>query len=119
VFYHLLRGASEELVAELGLHDPASRKRYDIADFNYLRNGGDVDQTIVNDVELYKELDEQFNSLGFSKEEILAVWRVTAAVLHVGELQFDGSTYDPSGKPCKIKNIEKYQMIAKLLGFAK
>lgn len=58
VFYHLLRGASVELVAELGLHDPLSKKRYEIADFNYLRNGGDVDQAIVNDVELYKELDE-------------------------------------------------------------
>jgi myosin heavy subunit len=51
-----------------------------------LKTGGDVDQTIVNDVELYKELDAQFNSLGFTAEEKLGVWRVTAAVLHMGEL---------------------------------
>jgi myosin heavy subunit len=43
VFYHLLRGAPEELANELGLLDFASKKRFDIPDFNYLKNGGDVD----------------------------------------------------------------------------
>lgn len=58
VFYHLLRGADEGLLEILGLLDPVTRRRYDLQDFNYLKNGADVDQKIVNDVELYKELDE-------------------------------------------------------------
>lgn len=37
----------------------------------------------------------------------------------MGELQFDGSSYDPSGKPCKIKNPDKLILIANLLGFQK
>ena len=43
VFYHLLRGADEELLSKLGLLDPATKRRFDIPDFNYLKNGADVD----------------------------------------------------------------------------
>ena len=46
-----------------------SRRRFDIQDFNYLKNGADVDQKIVNDVDLYKELSYQFHTLGFTPEE--------------------------------------------------
>lgn len=40
-------------------------------------------------MDLYIELDERFDSLGFTFEEKLAVWKVTAACLHLGELVFD------------------------------
>lgn len=86
-------------------------------DFNYLRGGADVDQRIINDKELYEELAQQFKSLGFTQEEQLAVWRVTAACLHMGELEFDDSTYDENGKPCTVKNMDKMNLIGKLLGF--
>lgn len=48
----------------------------------------------------------------------MAVWKVTAACLHLGELEFDDSTYDENGKPCKIKNEQKMNLIAGLLGFS-
>jgi len=57
VFYHLLRGAKDELMLKLGLMDPVSKVRYTDKDFNYLKNGTDVDQEQINDVELYKELE--------------------------------------------------------------
>ena len=88
-----------------------------MGDFNYLRGGSDVDQTKVNDVKLYKELAQQFNSLGFTPEEQMAIWRITAACLHLGEIYFDDSTYDENGKPCQIINVERMNLIAKLLGF--
>jgi myosin heavy subunit len=69
VFYHLLRGADEELLLTLGLMDPATKRKFDIPDFNFLKSGADVDQKIVNDIELYEELADRFNSLGFSKDE--------------------------------------------------
>ena len=56
VFYHLLRGADEELLSYLGLLDPATKRRLDIPDFCYLKGGADVDQRIVNDPALYEEL---------------------------------------------------------------
>ena len=55
-------------------------------DFNYLKNGADVDQNIVNDRELFLELSQQFIDLGFSEEEISSVWRIVAACLHLGEI---------------------------------
>lgn len=39
-----------------------------------------------------------------------------AACLHIGELQFDDSTYDENGKPCSILNIDKLAMVSMLLG---
>jgi myosin heavy subunit len=44
---------------------------------------------------------------------------VTAACLHLGELIFDDSTYDENGKPCTIKNMDRMNLIARLLGFEK
>jgi len=58
VFYHILRGASIELLSELGLVDPLTNQRLDYQEFNYLKQGADVDQKIVNDVDLYVELAE-------------------------------------------------------------
>lgn len=56
VFYHLLRGASLELLGQLGLLKPNGERMTNL-DFNYLKNGADVDQKIINDEELFKELD--------------------------------------------------------------
>jgi chitin synthase len=61
-------------------------------------------------------LEDQFRNLGFTDLEISAVWRVTAAVLHVGEVRFEDSTYDENGKPCTVVNMDKMNKVAKLLG---
>mmetsp|Transcript_29119 Transcript_29119/g.28160 ORF Transcript_29119/g.28160 Transcript_29119/m.28160 type:complete len:145 (+) Transcript_29119:464-898(+) len=54
VFYHLIRGGTEELLGKLGLLKAG--KRPDYKDIFYLKCGADVDQNIVNDVELWTEL---------------------------------------------------------------
>ncbi len=81
-----------------------------------MKNGADVDLSIINDEEEFKMLDVQFNSLGFTPQEKKAIWRTTAAVLHIGQLDFDDSTFDENGKPCSIKNPKTIALIAKLLG---
>ena len=58
----------------------------------------------------------QFDDLGFTQEEQMAIWRVVASVLHIGELQFDESTYDESGKSCQITNMDRLATVARLLG---
>eukprot|EP00347_Sterkiella_histriomuscorum_P008181 403346072 len=116
VFYHLLRGASLDLLQDLGLINQLTGDRLDFQDFNFLKKGTDVDQKIINDAQLYKELALQFQNLGFTQEEQRAVWRITAACLHLGELSFDDSTYDENGKPCSVTNPERIQLIAKILG---
>lgn len=115
-FYQLLRGADDALLDELGLINPATKKRMTLCDFNYMKNGADVDPSIINDEEEFKMLDLQFNSLGFTPQEKKAIWKTTAAVLHIGQLDFDDSTFDENGKPCSIKNPKTMALIAKLLG---
>ena len=48
----------------------------------------------------------------------MAVWRITAACLHLGEIYFDDSTYNENGVPCSIVNIEKMKLIAIILNIA-
>lgn len=107
VFYHILRGASIELLSELGLVNPLTNERLEYQDFAYLKHGADVDQKIVNDVELFLELSDQFHNLGFTPAEQLAIWKTTAACLHLGEVQFDASTYDENGRACSVANPER------------
>ena len=115
IFYHILKGASDDLLSDLRLlRGDGSRPMY--TDFNYLKQGSDVDQEIVNDIELYEEVHGVFADLGFGEEERLAVYKSVAAVLLIGELEFDGSTFDESGTPCQIKNREKLDDVASLIG---
>ena len=60
-----------------------------------------------------------FKNLGFSDAEINAIHRMTAAALHVGQLDIDKSTYDDrKNAPCNIKNKDQLKIVADLLGIA-
>jgi len=93
-------------------------KRLLYEEVSYLKSGSDVDQNAVNDVELFKELVQQFKDLGFTNDEQLAVWRVVAAVLHLGEISFDESTFDENGKPCTVVNKDRMAIVSRLLGIS-
>lgn len=98
VFYHLLKGATIEKLQELLLTKDDKRPTYQ--DFNYMKEGTDINDTsILNDVELFDELVTVFNDLGFREDEQNAIWKIVAACLKIGELQFTDETFDESGKP--------------------
>jgi myosin heavy subunit len=78
IFYHLLKGATVEKLKELKLTYTNFRPEY--TDFKFLKYGTDiVDPEILDDKELFDELIQVFNDLGFEKEEQDAVWRTVAA----------------------------------------
>lgn len=56
IFYHLLKGASEELLGDIKLLRPdGSRPLY--KDFEYLKSGTDIDdKSILDDIELFHEV---------------------------------------------------------------
>ena len=94
-FYHLLKGGSMDMMKDLYLlDDKGQRKTKDF--FNYLKEGcDDIPVEIINDVELYNELMEKFGGeLGFSSEERIIIWKIVAAVLHIGNLDLDLEAYD-------------------------
>jgi myosin heavy subunit len=56
VFYHLLKGADEDLLRELGMLEAGTNRRLDYQDFVYLKNSAIIDEKIINDKALYEEL---------------------------------------------------------------
>lgn len=60
IFYHLLKGASDEILGDLRLlMKDGSRPSY--KDFNFLKTGTDIlEKEILDDVELFHEVDKVF-----------------------------------------------------------
>ena len=86
-------------------------------DFNYLKNGG------VREEDAKKEFDEvlkTMNDMSFTEDEILSIWKCVAAILHLGQLEFDKMSFDDEkspSKPGKLKNEPVARQIAQLLGY--
>jgi len=57
------------------------------------------------------------NKMRFAPAEIKGVWRVCAAILHMGELDFDKASFSDESKPGRIKNEDKARLVSQLLGF--
>ena len=58
--------------------------------------------------------------MNFSPEEIKAVWRCCAAILHMGQIVFDPSSFDDDNAPTRsgqVKNGEVAVLVAQLLGY--
>ena len=60
------------------------------------------------------------NDMSFSDEEKKGIWRCTAAILHMGQLDFVKTSFDDEkspSKPGKIKDEAVAVRIAGLLGY--
>jgi len=70
IFYHMLKGASEEMLGDLKLLWPdGSWPEY--KDFEYLKFGTDISDTqILDDIELFNEVQKVFHDLGFNESEV-------------------------------------------------
>lgn len=56
----------------------------------YLKQGSITDPNL-DDASDYRRMDESMNKVGFSGEEKANIFRVVAAVLHVGNISFEDS----------------------------
>lgn len=84
------------------LNADGSRPKY--SDFNYLKNGTDItDVNVLDDVALFNEVQHVFDDLGFTPDEKHSIYKMIAAVLIFGEIEFDDSTYDENGVACQVK----------------
>ena len=84
-----------ELLKDIYLVDDKGNKKTK-DHFAYLKDGcDDIPIVRINDVELYEELLGKFNDeLGFSPDEVKTIWKIVAAVMHVGNLELDLTVYD-------------------------
>lgn len=100
IFFFMIRGAEINLAKQLGFVKADGKTRKSFPDFKFLEQCNDL--PLEKDLEGYKELEEAFQTLGFTDEEVLAIHKLTAACLHVGQIEIDVSTYstDRAGTPC-------------------
>lgn len=112
-FFFMLRGCEEALAKRLGFVKPDGSRK-DFPDFKYLKVCKDL--TPEGDIKDYKELSESFVGLGFTPDEIESIHRMTAASLHIGDLDLDQSKYVEGKSPVGIKNMDHLKMICELLG---
>ncbi|XP_059800553.1 unconventional myosin-Id-like [Hypanus sabinus] len=79
-FYQLLLGGSDELLKSLYL-------QRDTAEYVFTRDGASAN-TGINDKTNFKMVKNAMEVLGFSEEEIAAIYKVLATILHLGNLNF-------------------------------
>ncbi|PFX19371.1 unconventional myosin-Id-like isoform X2 [Stylophora pistillata] len=104
-FYQLLNGAPPETLKELYLEEKAEV-------YHFANQGGCTQVKAINDTMDYKVNGEAMTSVGFSAEEKTTIWKIVAAILHLGNLEF----VDDDKEQASIKNDEKLNIIAFLLG---
>ncbi|XP_075444251.1 unconventional myosin-Ig isoform X3 [Ascaphus truei] len=85
-FYQLLLGAPDVLLSSLHL-------RRDPPLYTYTREGAN-NNFVINDKSSYKAVVDSMKVIGFSSEEVDSVYRILAAILHLGNVCFvtDGDT---------------------------
>ncbi|KAI6217663.1 Myosin head [Aphelenchoides fujianensis] len=117
VFFQLLRGAPADLRARLSLGRPE--------DFNYLNRGsvqffgeeaGAVRDENVDDAADFERLQTALRDVGMSAEGVDAVFRLLAAVLHLGNVEFVEAEGTRGG--CAVRSDAPLKKAADLLGIA-
>ncbi|XP_054657604.1 unconventional myosin-Id isoform X1 [Grus americana] len=101
-FYQLLQGGSDQMLRSLHLQKDASA-------YNYICPGAQL-KCSINDGAEFKAVADAMKVIGFKQEEIQTVYKIVAAILHLGNLKFsvDGDT------PV-IENSKVVSIIADLL----
>jgi len=115
IFYFLLGGCDVATLAELKLTVPDG-KALTWRNFNFLKTGGE--RPNENAAKEFNEVVDTMNEMDFTAVEKMAVWRCVAAILHMGEIEFDKASFSAEmNAPGKIKNEQKIKDIAALLGY--
>ena len=64
----------------------------------------------TDDRKLHREVNSSLNSVGFGENEVKSIWRLMAAILHLGNINFE-----EDGDSSKITNEAPLNRVAKLL----
>ncbi|KGL92208.1 Unconventional myosin-Id, partial [Charadrius vociferus] len=85
-FYQLLQGGSDQMLRSLHLQKDASV-------YHYICPGAQI-KCSINDGAEFKAVADAMKVIGFKQEEIQTVYKIVAAILHLGNLKFsvDGDT---------------------------
>jgi myosin-6 len=111
VFYRMLAGASPDMRQALGLQDGAS--------FAYL-NPASLHDPNLQDREEFSHLTHSMDCIGLTPSEKADLFRVVAAVLHLGNVSFEENTNDKKGgSVVSVGSMTSLEGVAGLLGLEK
>lgn len=102
-FYQLLTGASEDLLKKLFLTRNTNN-------YYYVKQGQAAKVESVNDKTDFREVSSSLNTLEFSSGDVETLWRVVAAILHLGDIEFL-----TDGDKLQIKDTKVAKNVASLL----
>lgn len=98
IFYQLLAGATPEEKEALGLTNVES--------FNYINQGGEPEIANVDDAVEFAGTRDALTTIGISKEAQSEIFRILAALLHIGNIQITATRTNAilnSDEPSLIK----------------
>ncbi|VCW76475.1 unnamed protein product, partial [Gulo gulo] len=105
IFYQLLEGGKEELLAYLGLErDPRLYK--------YLSQGHCAKESSINDKNDWKTVSSAFSVIDFTEDDLENLFGIIASVLHLGNICFEENHQGSA----TIPDTHEIKWIAKLLG---
>lgn len=99
----LLSGADDSLLRKLGLNRSSDS-------YFFVKQGNAARVDTINDRGDFREVTSSLSTLQFSKEEQETLWRVVAAILHLGNLEFE-----TDDEKLKLKNPKLAETAASLL----
>ena len=113
IFYAFCRFASKEDIIKYKLNNSGSE--CDMKKFFYLNQSGVYSTPKVDDKEFYDDVCNSLKNLQFTEGEQDAIWRQIAAVLWLGNVKRDDSTYEEGKSSCKIVKDEAWKNVVDLL----
>ncbi|KAN0021662.1 hypothetical protein ACTFIU_003806 [Dictyostelium citrinum] len=81
IFYQMLKGLSQSKLNELGLTPNAPA-------YEYLKKSGCFDVSTIDDSGEFKIIVKAMESLGLKESDQNSIWRILAAILHIGNITF-------------------------------
>ncbi|XP_071812059.1 unconventional myosin-Id-like isoform X2 [Apostichopus japonicus] len=106
-FYQLLVGMTEQQLQAMKLGRDSTR-------YHYMNQGNGASVNGISDKKDYKAAMEAMRDLGFTSEEQKTIWAVVAAILHLGEVNFENTDDDS----CSVKDPDQLSAMAELLSIS-
>ncbi|KAF9159040.1 hypothetical protein DFQ26_006988 [Actinomortierella ambigua] len=104
IFYQLMAGASPEMKSALLLDASLN-------DYGYVKNSNHFIDG-VNDVEEFRLLQESMDVMGFTKQEQMNLFKVVAAILHLGNIAVTNDRSDQA----QIRDTSVAEKVCHVLG---
>lgn len=97
IFYQLTAGADQETKNKYLLTSPK--------DYNFLKGGDCLQVSSLDDKKEFQHTLQAMGVIGIDAEEIDGIFRVMAAIMHLGNVEFEAQY---GGEGCEVKNPEKF-----------